>query len=143
MKRSSQGVKRESCRFPESPDRLMRSIMKRVTDLSRLGPEIIGSLCSRSGKCANPDCPCHRGERMHVSWQLTSTAFRRTRTVYVPLESLETVREWAGNHKEGQRLRREMSDLCERYLRTLVPKERATKRRSSRKSAKTEEVQND
>ena len=117
----------------ESPARLLRSIEKRVAELSGLGPEVTGSLCSRSGKCRAPGCACRRGVPMHVSWQLTSTEKSRTKTVYVPMAALEQVREWAENHKRGRKLRREVSDLCERYLRTVVPRERAVGRRNASK----------
>jgi len=73
----------------DSPRRLLKSIGKRVAELSQLGPEIIGSLCSRPGKCKNPDCDCHKGVPMHLSWQLTSTEKGRTKTVYVPLDGLD------------------------------------------------------
>jgi hypothetical protein len=122
----------------ESPARLLRSIEKRVTELSDLGPEIIGSLCSRSGKCRTPGCACQRGTPMHISWQLTRTERGRTRTVYVPLAALEQVRAWAENHKRGSKLRKEVSDLCERYIRTVVPRERAISRRSASKGLSTE-----
>ena len=117
----------------ESQARLLKSIEKRVAELSQLGPEVIGSLCSRSGKCRTPGCDCHKGVPMHVSWQLTSTEKSRTKTVYVPMAALEQVREWAENHKRGRKLRREVSDLCERYLRTVVPRERAAGRRNASK----------
>jgi len=124
----------------ESPVRLLKSIEKRVAELSKLGPEIIGSLCSRPGKCKNPDCDCHKGVPMHLSWQLTSTEKGRTKTVYVPLAALDKVQEWAENHKRGRELRKEVSDLCERYLRTVVPRERAVRRRNApEKSLKGQE----
>jgi hypothetical protein len=117
----------------ESPTRLLRSIEKRVAELSDLGPEIIGSLCSRSGKCRTPSCACQQGTPMHISWQLTRTERGRTKTVYVPLAALEQVRAWSENHKRGRKLRKEVSDLCERYIRTVVPRERAISRRSASK----------
>ena len=122
----------------ESPTRLLKSIKKRVAELSQLGPEIIGSLCSRPGKCKNPDCDCHKGVPMHLSWQLTSTEKGRTKTVYVPLAALDKVQEWAKNHKLGRKLRKEVSDLCERYLRTVVPRERAVRRRNALEKPLTE-----
>ena len=115
----------------ESPARLLRSIEKRVAERSGLGPEVTGSLCSRSGKCRAPGCACRRCFPMHVSWQLTRTEGGRTKTVYVPLAALEQVRTWAENHKRGRRLRKEVSDLCERYIRTVVPRERAARRRGA------------
>lgn len=129
MEKQKSGRNGEARVRQDSPARLLKSIQKRLDELSELGPEIIGSLCSRSGKCGRPGCACAKGARLHLSWQLTSTERGRTRTVYVPLAALEQVRQWADNHKRGRKLRGEVSELCERYIRTVVPRERALKRR--------------
>lgn len=125
--------------FPDSPEQLLASISKCQEALSKIGPEIIGSLCKKAGKCTNPKCPCHQGMAMHFTWQLTSTARGRTRTVYVPMGALKQVKEWTANHKEGQKLRKEMPDLCERDIRTVVPRERASAKRTASEEKQHEE----
>lgn len=115
----------------QSQPHLLQSIAKRHEMLSKLGPMIAGSLCQRAGKCGSPDCDCHQGVKKHFSWQLTRAVNGKTKTLYVPMELLEEVRGWTENHKALKRILKEMSDLCEKYIRSAVPKARAGLRRKS------------
>ena len=108
----------------ESQTRLMQSIKKRQDQLNEIGAEIAGSLCQHSGKCKNPNCDCHKGVKKHFSWQLTSSERGKTKTVYVPVDCVPLVEEWVANHRLARKLRKEVSDLCKRYIRTVVPKNR-------------------
>ena len=112
-----------------SQSRLLQAIERRRQAIASLGPMMGGSLCQRSVKCANPECDCHRGVRRHISWQVTQADHGKTRTVYVPMEMADQVREWTENHKRARALMKEMSALCEKYIRTVVPKYRAGLRR--------------
>ena len=121
-----------------SQNRLMQSIDRRRRELSELGPCMNGSLCRRAGKCANPDCECHKGVRMHFSWQVTQAENGRTHTIYIPADMVDQVRGWTENHRKARKLMKEISALCEKYIRSAVPKLRAGLKRKARLSAAEE-----
>jgi len=108
-----------------SQAKLFEALEKLQKELGELGVCIEGTLCQRSGKCSNPKCDCHEGVRKHLSWQLTQAEHGKTHTVYVPAEMVDQVREWTDNHRKAKKLIKEMSALCETYIRSFVPKRRA------------------
>jgi len=112
-----------------SQARLLQSLEKRRKELGELGVCMNGTLCQRSGKCADPECDCHKGVRKHLSWQVTQAEHGKTHTVYIPAEMVDQVREWTENHRKAKQLMKEMSALCEKYIRSVVPKLRAGIRR--------------
>ena len=126
-------LKQEEKSNRQSQPRLLQSIAKRHEMLSKLSPAIGGLLYQRAGKCANPDCDCHQGVKKHFPWQLTSTIKGKKKTLYIPIELLEKIRGGTKNDKAMKRILKEMSDLCEKNIRTAVPKARVSLRAGERK----------
>jgi len=64
---------------------------------------------------------------------LTSTIKGKKKTLYIPIELLEKIRGGTKNDKAMKRILKEMSDLCEKNIRTAVPKARVSLRAGERK----------
>ena len=62
----------------------------------------------------------------------------RSKSLYVPVDMVETVREWVAEHRRVKRLMKDVSDLSEQIVRAHVPSKRA----KARNRAAAEQVQN-
>ena len=91
------------------------------------GPLMQGSLATIGVTCGNPRCRCARGEK-HVSHILNSKVGGRSRSLYVPVDMVETVRQWVSEQRRVRKLLKEVSDLSERIVRAHVPSRRARAR---------------
>lgn len=102
---------------PDDPQEARRQLEAHARQLGARGPVVTASLVEIARKCGRNGCKCNRGEK-HVSHYLTMKEGGKTRTVYVPKEMLEEVREWVD---ECHRLREEMresSDLAIALIRS-------------------------
>lgn len=96
----------------------------KLRQLAEAGPMIQGSLTRIGVTCGNPNCKCARGEK-HVSHILTKKVRGKSRSLYVPVDMVETVRKWVEEHKRVKRLLKEVSELNEKIIRAHVPSKRA------------------
>jgi hypothetical protein len=96
----------------------------KLRKLAGAGPMIQGSLTRIGVTCGNPNCKCARGEK-HVSHILTKKVRGKSRSLYVPVDMVETVRKWVEEHKRVKRLLKEVSELNEKIIRAHVPTKRA------------------
>lgn len=78
-------------------------------ELAQLGPLMRGSLVHSRGKCGKAHCRCARGQ-LHQWWSLTFRAGGKSRSVTVPEQMLDEVRQWCGNYQKLKQLVVELSD---------------------------------
>jgi hypothetical protein len=88
-----------------------------LRQMAHLGPFIEGSLSSfkRPG-CSQP------------GWHLTFKQRGRTRTLYVPMELVATVKEWTRNYRRLKTLIRQMTRRSRALVRSHVANRRAANR---------------
>ena len=96
----------------------------KLRQLAEAGPMIQGSLTRIGVTCGNPNCKCARGEK-HLSHILTKKVRGKSKSLYVPVDMVETVRKWVEEHKRVKRLLKEVSELNEKIIRAHVPTKRA------------------
>lgn len=99
----------------------------KLKELAKTGPLIQGSLARIGVTCGNPNCKCARGEK-HVSHILTKKVRGKTKSLYVPVDMVETVQQWVDEHKRVKRLLKDVSELNEKIIRAHVPSRRAKAR---------------
>ena len=101
-------------------NRHTRARQATLRQMAQLGPFIEGSLSSfkRPG-CSQP------------GWHLTFKARGRTRTLYVPLELVATVKQWTRNYRHLKALVRQMT----RHSRALIHGHLANRRAANRSKA--------
>ena len=103
-----------------------RLIRKREASLKKLvdvGPIVRGSLVTAP-----------RGN--HVAHQLTVSVDGKTRTVYVPVDMVEEVKEWIRNYRRMQRIVKEVSKLSMAIIHCHVPESRVADRRGGKSRPK-------
>lgn len=83
--------------------------------LAVVGPPLRGSLCT-----------AQRGN--HTAHQLTVSVQGKTHTVYVPADMIEEVQTWIHNHRQLQRILKELSKLNMAIIHRHVPERRAAPR---------------
>ena len=104
------------------PNRHTQRRQAALRQIAQLGPFIEGSLSAfpRPG-CAQP------------GWHLTFKQRGRTRTLYVPVELVATVKQWTQNYRHLKRLIRQVT----RHSRALIHSHVASRRAASRSKALT------
>ena len=102
----------------------------RVKKLAPECPSLAASLVVIPHTCGNKRCKCYKGDQFkHKGNYLTFKEKGKTKTVYVPLDLLEEVRQWIAEHKRRKILSKEISDLNIALIRTHV---KHKKRRSKK-----------
>ena len=99
----------------------------KLQQLKSLGPMVAASLCRRMTRCGNLNCRCARGEK-HVSWCLTFKHQGKTKTVHVPRDMLQEVRQWVKEYKQAKKLLKDISYQSIRIIKQHVPHKRAAAR---------------
>jgi hypothetical protein len=101
-------------------NRHTRARQSTLRQIAQLGPFIEGSLSPfpRAG-CSQP------------GWHLTFKARGRTRTLYVPLELVATVKQWTRNYRHLKELIRQVT----RHSRALIHRHVANRRAANRSQA--------
>lgn len=107
----------------------------RLKQISEAGPMIQGSLATIGVTCGNPNCKCARGEK-HVSHILNKKVRGKSKSLYIPKDMVETVREWVKENRRVKKLMKEVSDLNEQIVRSHV----STKRSRAKNRADAERV---
>ena len=99
----------------------------KLKQLAECKPLVAASLCKVNRRCGNPNCKCARGE-FHTAHVLTYKVKGKTRTVHVPKDMVEEVRQWVEEHKRIKRLVREISNNSLAIIHRHVPASRAAAR---------------
>lgn len=94
-----------------STQRLVRRRDAWMKKLAKLGPMTRGSLVT-----------ARRGG--HLAHQLTVSVSGKTRTVYVPKDMIPEVQAWIRNHRQLQRILKEISTLNMAVIHRHVPESR-------------------
>ncbi len=88
-------------RLPKSPTLLRRMRQARLRRLRAVGFVLAGSLVRFPG---------------HTSLYLTDKVRGKTRTLYIPLNRLDEVKQWNANYKLAKKLLAELSEIQRRLL---------------------------
>jgi len=99
----------------------------KLRQLREIGPLVAASLCQRAVRCGNPQCRCARGEK-HSSWCLTFKRQGKTRTVHVPRNLIEEVRQWVKEYHRTKQLLAQISEQYVQIIRRHVGDQRAAAR---------------
>jgi len=98
-------------RVPEHPSLIRRMLQSRLNQLTAKGPVLAATLSLVHKTCGQPSCACHHGGPKHQAHHLTLKEHGQTRTVYVPVDLLDEVRQWVAEHQRLKRLQAEVSQL--------------------------------
>jgi hypothetical protein len=99
----------------------------KLRQLQTVGPLVAASLCARAVRCGNPRCRCASGAK-HASWCLTFKRQGKTRTVHVPRELVEEVRQWVKEYQRAKQLLAQISAQSLQIIRRHVNAQRAAAR---------------
>ena len=99
----------------------------KLRQLHRVGPLVAASLCPRAVRCGSPRCRCARGAK-HAAWCLTFKQQGKTRTVHVPRDLLQEVRQWVKEYQRTKDLVAQISFQSLQIIRRHVGARRAAAR---------------
>ena len=99
----------------------------KLRQLRQVGPLVAASLCQRAVRCGNPQCRCAGGAK-HASWCLTFKRQGKTRTVHVPRDLVEEVRQWVKEYHRTKQLLAQISEQSLQIVRRHVGAQRAAAR---------------
>ena len=101
---------------------LKKQINTRISKLGQSKKFIVGSLVESKRKCGNKKCACANGGALHNAHILTKRENGKTKTIYIPVDMVEEVREWSLEYKNVKKLIHEIDELSEKVI--VVTKER-------------------
>jgi hypothetical protein len=116
-------------RVPDHPTLIRRQLQARLKRLAGTSPLLAGSLGLVYRRCGTPSCRCHHGGPRHAAYQLTFKDQGRSRSVYVPKDLVEEVRQWLAAQHHLDHLLHEIHQLSTALIRTHV---RTRRRRKGR-----------
>lgn len=116
-------------RVPDHPTLIRRMLQARRKRLAGTSPLLDGSLGLVFRPCGTPSCRCHHGGPKHAAHQLTFKDQGRSRSVYVPKDLVEEVRQWLAAQRQLDQLLHEIHQLSRALIRTHV---RCRRRRQGR-----------
>jgi len=108
-------------------DRFEQRREAKLKELRRCKPLVAGSLCKVKRRCGNPNCKCAKGEP-HEAHVLSFKVKGKTKTVHVPKDQVEEVRQWVQENKRIKRLMQEISKLGVTMIQRHVPTRRAAEK---------------
>ena len=114
---------------PDHPTLIRRMLQARLKRLAGSSPLLAGSLGLVFRCCGTPSCRCHLGGPKHAAYQLTFKEQGRSRSVYVPKELVEEVRQWLAAQRRLEHLLHEIHQLSTALIRTHVRHRRRRKGR--------------
>src|SRR5260370_10356290 len=98
---------RRDVRVLDHPTQIRRMLDSRLSRLSGGKPVLAASLVHTTKHCGRDSCHCRQGGPLHTAWHLTFKGDGHTRTVYVPLDLLDTVRQCGAENNRNQTPRAE------------------------------------
>ena len=116
-------------RVPDHPTLIRRMLQARLKRLTTTSPLLAGSLGLVFRPCGTPSCRCHHGGPKHAAHQLTFKEQGRSRSVYVPKDLVEEVRQWLSARQRLDQLLQEIHQLSTALIRTHVRQRRRQKGR--------------
>lgn len=116
-------------KVPTHPTLIRHMLDARVKKLTAHRPVLSASLVRIAKHCGRQGCRCQRGEK-HVGQYLTFKVSGKTRTVYVPLDLVEDVRQWIAEGRRLKLLMKETSALAVALVATHVTERRRKAGRS-------------
>lgn len=116
-------------RMPKSIATIRRQIEAKIRSLGEAGIFMSGSFIEKRWKCAKPDCICNRTGKKHTAYAVTSKVKGKTKSIYVPVDQAEEVKQWVQEYKRIQKILKEINALAEQLIRLQVPTALAAKRR--------------
>lgn len=116
-------------RMPKSIATTKRQIEAKIRSLGEAGIFMSGSFIEKRWKCAKPDCICNRTGKKHTAYAVTSKVKGKTKSIYVPVDQAEEVKQWVQEYKRIQKILKEINALVEQLIRLQVPTALAAKRR--------------
>lgn len=108
----------------------------RLKRLASLRPFLSASLVKIARVCGNPRCRCAAGHK-HRSYYLTFKQRAKTRTLYVPVDLVDEVKQWVGEYRRIKLVMSEVSELQKQIIKRHVTERRAqgNVRKNSRRSS--------
>jgi hypothetical protein len=116
-------------RVPDHPTLVRRMLQARLIRLAGTSPLLAGSLGLVYRPCGTRTCRCHHGGPKHAAYQLTFKDQGRSRSVYVPKDLVEEVRQWLAAQRRLNQLLHEIHQLSTALIRTHVRNRRRRKGR--------------
>ncbi len=107
---------------------LKRQINARITKLGQCKPFIVGSLVESKRKCGNKNCRCANGGELHSAHILTKRANGKTKTIYIPVDMVEEVKDWSREYKKVKELISEIDKLSEKVIAATKERKKAAVR---------------
>ena len=107
-------------RVPDHPSLIRRQLHACLKRLAGTRPLLAGSLGLVYRVCGTPSCRCHHGGPKHAAYQLTFKDQGRSRSVYVPKDLVEEVRQWLAAQRRLDQLLHEIHQLSMALIRTHV-----------------------
>ena len=100
-----------------------------IKQLQRAKPFIDGSVVKIKRTCGNKEhCHCGKGI-LHESYYLTYKEKKKTRTIYIPVDMEDEVREWSKEHKRIKGIIREICRCQKAIIKRYVKEKRRKKGR--------------
>lgn len=112
-------------RTPRHPTLIVRMRNSRLKQLIAAKPFVAASFVETEVQCGRKGCHCQKGTP-HTAYYLTYKVKGKTRSVYVPVDLRDEVRQWVQEHRRIRQLSREISQLSLALVKTHV---QARKRR--------------
>lgn len=118
-------------KLPSSPALLLKMRDSRLASLASVRPLVAASLVESLRTCGNPTCRCASGDK-HSGHALTFKEEGKTRSVYVPKDRVEEVRQWVEEHRRVKNILSEISQLTVALLRAEARVRREQRKPPSR-----------
>ena len=97
---------------------LFKKRNKLLSDISKIGPFIEGSITRPNRICGNPNCKCRSNpDKKHPAMYLTWKENKITKSLYIPVAMWEEVELWNKNFKNLKQLIKKMSEVQKEVLR--------------------------
>ena len=116
-------------RVPSHPSYLLRMLQGRLKKLATTSPVLAATFGQYTHRCGRPSCRCHHGGPKHAAFQLTFKDQGRSRSVYVPKDLVDEVRQWLAAQDRLDQLLHEIHQLSTALIRTHVQHRRRRKGR--------------
>ena len=107
-------------RIPHHPTLVLRMLQHRLKRLATSSPVLAASFGTYTHRCGRPSCRCHHGGPLHTGQHLTFKEHGKTRSVYVPKDLVEEVRQGLAAQRRLDQLLRQSHQLSTALIRTPV-----------------------